>query len=371
MPTGRERVISYGETTGSITNNFTGTTDHVTVSNGSSKCIDVIGNFPNDNPLFIERRSRKPGVISGSDSTSEAPVYTFDTYPYEGQPAWDYVPFYLTAPMSNSDAVRQVMGETNPSRAIVSLPNLLYELREIPRYLFDRFTGRAAMRTKKGNNSIAEGAFHWENLYRDFAELVDFSKQIEERCEELRRLASGKGLRRSRTTWKESSSIIQPQGFQSSGGVFASGSRHYESYSEQWVSITWRPTGVPDFGNAAEMRSLAAQLIHGWRISPATIWEALPWSWLSDYFIDIGGYLEATRNNIDVVPTSCCVCEKHKIIVTDTVSAHTPGLTVSSGSSRTETKSRWPDGTFLPTAHVPFLSGKQLFVLSSIALGRS
>jgi hypothetical protein len=45
------------------------------------------------------------------------------------------------------------------------------------------------------------------------------------------------------------------------------------------------------FHDTPQERLRLAALLAGEKITPAVVWDALPWSWLSDYFVNIGDIL--------------------------------------------------------------------------------
>jgi hypothetical protein len=104
----------------------------------------------------------------------------------------------------------------------------------------------------------------------------------------------------------------------------------------------------------------------------STVWEALPWSWLIDWGTTVGDYLKAKRNIIPAVLQDVRIMRhvRSEWTWSRVVYATNPEGSMSSGFRVLETKSRSPSTPVAPTAHFPFLSGKQVGILSSLAVTR-
>jgi len=65
----------------------------------------------------------------------------------------------------------------------------------------------------------------------------------------------------------------------------------------QWANSTFDYRySIPEYGNG-EMRTRAYLDSLGLVVSPATIWECIPWSFAVDWFTDIGGYLQSHQSD--------------------------------------------------------------------------
>jgi len=102
----------------------------------------------------------------------------------------------------------------------------------------------------------------------------------------------------------------------------------------------------------------------------ATLWEAMPWSWLIDWGSNVGDYLKAHRNIVPAELQSVSLME-HSV-----TQAHIPAsviggdLWISQIDVMKETKTR-RKVIVAPTAHFPFLTGNQLGILASLAITRT
>jgi hypothetical protein len=214
--------------------------------------------------------------------------------------------------------------------------------------------------------------FGWKPLVSDLGKMLDFVASTDKRVLELNRLKSGKGLRRNITVWDD---LAEGGAFiHYIGPLYSNGTRiwlHQETERRIWVSIVWRPTSPPDGSTDADTLSLARQLVWGLNVSPASLWEAMPWSWLIDWFGSFGDYLEANRNRVPVHGHDICWMQESKSrFVFDGFYKNQYGAsyTPSDGYSTIERLRQVVPAYPVPSFHLPFLSGRQWSILSSLAV---
>jgi hypothetical protein len=56
-----------------------------------------------------------------------------------------------------------------------------------------------------------------------------------------------------------------------------------------------------------ELYKLAVRLVYGLDISFASLWEAMPWTWLIDWFSNVGDIINANRNTMPVSHEDSCL----------------------------------------------------------------
>jgi len=337
------------------------------------RCDDVVGNREGINYLYIDKwTNERPMSVTGNSSLNPPIVYVFNNWPIN----WDG-PYHLnagSAEPSEAASVAEVGARTNPSRPEVSVPLILFELiRQIPDRIFD--VGAAHIERlhpspkPKDKNAIVRGEFGWNQLYKDVTSLFNFVEHVDQRVKEFNHLFTEKGLRRSRTVWTDKVTSSYSSSLFSTG--FGIDAVHYVTTSRRkWVSMVWKPDNLLKMPDATEQLRMARRVVHGWDLSPATAWQALPWSWLVDYFTNIGDLLETTRNSIGVSSSRYCVM--HSAITERVTTVTTPPISIATwtktGKWKHETKSRSTPGGLAFDAHLPLLSVRQLTTLSSIAL---
>lgn len=370
MPSPRDRSRSSGSHVGQITNLSTGESASVTISPlFRDRCVDIVGNYGGDNPLDITREYwTSVGTVSGQSLSF--PVFSYDNYPFDNSGiVASHLPNIEPMP-SPGDAALRLIERTNPSRTEVSLPNFLIELRDIPEML--HLKGRNHQ-SSKPKNSAVEWNFGWSLLIQDIRRLVNTTSLINARVKEIKGLYKNGGLHRKRKLFSESLSATTPTSFQTiEAGV--SGYVYQTTRYDVWASTRWIPD-VPSIPTEDELVNEARKAVLGLDTSPvallSVLWEAVPWSWMADYFGAVGSYLAASRNTVGAHASPCCVMQHTTSNWRQVVTALNPGFDVAEGGYVLETKSR-----VLATADfsvsMPFLSSRQVANLASIAfnLGR-
>jgi hypothetical protein len=390
MAYSRSRTTTGPPYVGSRTTLSSGAAVFSSTTSSVSTCADVVGNPNGDNVLSIEHRIREPTTLSGQ--ILNFPVWRFNEYAATDQAGFAHLAVPGVMP-SIVDACTEVAARTNPSRPSASLPNFLWEMRdswkEIPellqRGLFPyvrpnvefEIKGRRRKWIKrhkrggtKSRNSLAMGEFGHMNLIRDLIRLLDFHDSVNARVIELNKLYEKGGLKRKRTVFSSTAKSSAAVTFHSSGASLT-GNRQRATTKERWVTIRWRPDS-PDIPDASERLAKARQVVHGWDFSSggiaATLWEAMPWSWLIDYTTNVGNFLNASRNSVGASPANLCVMTETITDIRDNVTGGSSGITGKGGRVAYITRERVL-GSIALSARLPFLSNKQLLTLSSIVQG--
>lgn len=331
---------------------------------------DTVGGFPDPYPMFSESWTLDPGTVSGRPTAF--PVYSMDEYPWDNQ---GMEASHATDPMpplpSTASAVTEVLAKTNPSRPEVSVPNFLFELKDIPEML--HLKGQSHSKTRR-SNSVAAYNFGWNLLFQDITRLLDFTSQVDKRVKELTRLHQKGGLKRRRTVYSEQVTQRDPSTDFQTFNVHVSGQRSRTTTRKAWVTVRWKPDS-PGMPTAEDLVHQARAVVHGWDFSSSglasTIWEAIPWSWLTDYFFNMGDFLNATRNAVGCQPVNACYMVRTYTKWLTEVTGVSPGFTAHPATGVFKTQSRVL-GLASLDASLPFLSNQQMATLLGIAanLGR-
>jgi len=361
MP-GRVRSLNYGVYTGTIRYIHGGGDDPESVSLGGVTTGDIVGDYGQPHPFTLERFKLNPGTITGQAEVF--PVYHFTGYPYANQSSAGV--HLAGSPISDVEAATNVIAATNPSRAEVSVPNFIAELKDLPSML--HLKGQSH-HSKRRSQSVVEQNFGWDLLFRDLASIFDFTGQVDRRVKESNNLHAKGGLRRMRTTYDGGGSEVDENVYFHSFEFVVRGHVNKQTRCKQWVTVRWLPDAV-DIPDAADMLALARRTVHGWSLDSnaiaSVIWEAVPWSWFSDYFSNVGTFLRASNNSVGATPI-CCVMTHVRTEHTQVVEFVPPGISCSPSSSILESKQRVLQSAGI-TATQPFLTTKQLLTLSSIAV---
>lgn len=349
----------------------------------SRTMTDVIGDYGNEHDLDLLIRKnqwiRVNGPGSGHSVINFVPDYTY----YPGYSAGD------GGHPSSDECLTRAMAYTNPNRAYIDLPVSIAELADLPKMvkqLGDNLITQAIRSGRKPSikdtaHAIADGnlavQFGWLPLISDLNKLLTFQKYADKRFLELRKLDEGKLKRRVRIgerTWSGGSNGPWPV------QVFSFGMTtnwEYTHEGEYWAVVTWSlPPGVRLPSSDADLAALASRAVLGLNGPDLKqVWEVIPFSWLVDYFTNIGDVLAAARtggNTIPVVCSSATVMRRLKTSVKSVgESFSTPGyILADKGMHSEERKTRKvyvnPSPVF--SASIPFLSGSQWSILGSLAV---
>jgi hypothetical protein len=260
-----------------------------------NECRDVTDAKPYpDHPLTIIKKRLRPSLANGRSKEPGAGGWYYDFHNYmfgmrniqllEEPVSPQPVSYYLTKLLANA----------NPSRPDVNVPVFLFELKDFPRMLKE--LGDVLARRIKPS-MVAGGylsySFGWAPLFGDLLKLLQLQKAIDNRIKLLRQYERGK--RQKRKLGFNTYSLGQLSENHDLGNVRLTYNRQF---SEK-VWATYRITLATSLPRTADaLQALAARQVLGLNFSMATLWEALPWSWLIDYFANIGEFLEASRDNI-------------------------------------------------------------------------
>lgn len=320
---GSKTIISHFTVNGAEWSGYpTTSTQHTpTLVDGYEECQDRIttdGQYePND--LTINKRWCEPASLSGSYSyPSPSPYWGFwYEYVYNG-----YFNSRLSSPFSTG--LKTYVPETHDywlanflareslTKPVVDVPLFLWELREFPRllrHLGDTLSAGTSYLSSRGGRLGSEFgtpsdhwlAFHfgWKPLISDVMSLLNFSTEVEKRLAKLRSARSREHVYRLLYT-DETRHHVGYATFETVG---------IELFDRRTVKV-WGTGKWETTDHAAEIAALlgegptkfvpkAMRMYSdylGLRINASTFWNALPWSWLIDYFTNIGDVLESRRH---------------------------------------------------------------------------
>lgn len=284
------------------------------------------------------------------------------------------VPADLTvpaAPSFNSAAVTS-LARTNPGRAAVSLPVFVAELRDLPHAIRSagNFIRQFRKPIKQSAGEFLSWQFGWAPLFSDLRKMIQFQDTVDKRVNELQRLYSNGGLKRRirHGNWSAHSetSVIT----ESSLGTTVATRLSHDTQVEVWSTVRWRPTRLPAAIDNVHLRKLARKAIFGMSLQAEDAWNLIPWSWLVDWFSNIGDFLEAHNNRVPSVAGPVNVMRRTR------TSAHwtrtnSNWISGGTGHGTRDTLQRRVIHGGLPEADFQFLSGRQLSILGALAITRA
>lgn len=341
---------------------------------------DVIGDYGNDHQFLSNKTEWIVHTVSATRKNANTTA-TFTNFP--PQYLEQIGSSFLVDPVSDAAYATKVISRSNPSRPTVNLPLAAYELKDLPHMIRQagdaihwlRSNGRRPKPTAEGlANANLAYQFGWEPLIDDLWKLLTFQEHYVRKRNQLERLFSGRGLRRNLTLNELSDTtsgrVTLGFGYDNNQWVNFTKSRT----SKVWGSVRWKPTVLPPGGRSpTDLEVYKAAL--GLDITLETIWDAMPWSWLVDWFTSAGDFLGAYKNTIPATFSNVCIMRTEADVLVFSPTQYTSfyGSTPVSwgGATRRVTrKSRSVNGVPVITGYLPFLGSGQLSILGSLAITR-
>lgn len=266
---------------------------------------------------------------------------------------------------------------TNPSRPAVLLPVFWVELRDIPdmirqagRFLLAGKNWKRYIRSQHQTRDLATAnlafQFGWAPLVGDLYKIASFQDAVDKRRKEFQRATRAGGFRRritvgGTTITGSSTRNVNFGNYRNFTNVPVT----WSSTSHSWAVLKWIPNSA-DGGLPSSDLALRAYLtgLHPSHIL-ANVWEALPWSWLIDYFTNIGDVIQAGNHTLlapglgSFMTTTTNVAQHIDATGGDDI--------LSPGTLRIVRKSRTIVGSSAVSARIPSLGAGQLSILGSLA----
>lgn len=373
------------------TSTFTGSRterygSHVTNTNSyislSESCVDVTGDGAGDNqPLTVTRTTRSGGLINGIEASTLS-GYIWNDYPC-AYVEDSYLTTHLSIPGQPSDGslATQALARTQPYRAeavaweyLENIPQLGSSARDLYRYKLNQLERLVPAKLWRSLDRAAKlnllYQFGIAPLISDIGTLLHFQKSVDNRVKEIERLYGKRGLRRTLQMWDGSNTTtIASQTIQSQGVLLHARITKTTTVSVR-CHVRWRAI-FPIQPSDAAMRNRAKRAILGADIDPYVVYELMPWSWLVDYFFNLGSLVKAAKNLTTVTHDTVRVMEHYRTWSSssnhDTNGSGANKITCSPFSVSFETKKR---RLAIPTlnAQESLLTGGQLSILGSLVV---
>nr|QDH89062.1 MAG: hypothetical protein H2RhizoLitter491798_000001 [Leviviridae sp.] len=382
----RERYTQFGPgfSERKITTNPVVRTDKPQNQVGDAKwfgrCVDTIGSPGVDHPLTITERDNQGFLpLTGHIDQGNGSYITYSNYLPSGFTS--AVSHQTTSIPSVGTRATTLRARTNPSREEVSIPNFIHELKDLPGMYKDIVHFKTKLlRPANVNNAKSIGNYHlsiqmgWLPMIRDIQKILHFQAAADRRILELQRLYSSRGLKRRLNLYDSSVVTDSKVIVDSSLGQFIQVRQSRITRQRSWGTIRWIPTAVPkDIGHQALGR-LARKLVFGvdhLGVDSVQAWNALPWTWMIDWFTNFNEFLQAHRNDVPAEPTGPCnimtLTETYE--VWQRIDPLTQAIKGAEGRRVLRTKERaQSSGTLSVT--LPLLKARQWSILSALALQR-
>lgn len=209
--------------------------------------------------------------------------------------------------------------------------------------------------------------FGWAPLVSDLMKLLNLQQSIEERKRYLKRLERGSRVKRTLFNGELSRTLVN-DGYLLAG---VTADEEITEYLKVWFSANAKLEISLEDADLAEDSKIRSILL-GLQPSGSTLWNAVPWSWLIDYFYNVGDVIEAQRGWLPFRVTRMCIMYytvKRSLLKRLRVD---DGLSFSDSGMVTESKQRSVHANPTPMlAYDPFLSVSQVGILSSLVVARA
>jgi hypothetical protein len=328
-----------------------------------------------------------------------------------GDTSWTYNNYYTGfATQAESHAVDSLpstgviataaLARSNPSKPYVSMPNLAYEMKDLPGMIRDigrikLYRNRAQRERRYGaenktmslrdiaNHSLA-AQMGWVPLISDLRKLLDFQAQTDRKITDLENLfVKNQGLRRTvgkptkdrkggtrAPLWSFTETTESEVSLSAVLGALKSRKTKTTS-TVKWASVRWTSTARPSLQYSdKQLARLARSLVLGTNVNPKAIWDAIPWTWLVGWFTNLDDYVSAHSNVIPVKASTPLVMTHSRTEVTYARTDSISEISGGTGSKIYETKLRL-FGSGTASATFPFLGARQLSILGALAIQRS
>jgi hypothetical protein len=224
--------------------------------------------------------------------------------------------------------VNKALADINPSVPVIQLPLVAWEMREFPRLLKNLFDWYRVLKYNEGiplsevPGTYLAWQFGWKPLVNDLMTLVQLAFDIEAKNRQWRKIIQKR--RRYGTILEEDGTYRLSS---TTGAVGVSESWSMVQYQRKvWYCAIWEPdTELPDLAlNGALDQVYRAYGMH----QPINmLWNAVPWSFLIDYFLGVSDFLEASEGLVKFKPAVICFMESVDETLAD------QGVTTSSSAS--------------------------------------
>lgn len=273
-------------------------------AHGVEECKDFLSSsgppYYQNHSLSIKYLGGRPGLLNGTIekqwsrlNKSRTVFDNWSSYRYADREHPDVLP-----PLENPTVdwlVTKLLSRFSAASPPLDSALFLYELREFPRMLRDLGRHQAGEVTARDvPGSFLEYSFGWKPLMNDLRSLVDAADSINGHLKLLRKIRRGDKFRAS--LYNKEQEDESSRSFYSSD-VCMMKIHTYRSV-ECWGTGRFTPRDIDGLDKL--INHYATRPKTGWsllgdiRVSASTIWNSIPWTWLIDYFVNVGDFLEAT-----------------------------------------------------------------------------
>jgi len=352
------------------------TTNRTFNANCKDTCTDYTGPLGNGQALSIDHATVSGAWVSSAyremstksyQSTNNFPLSYFNSVP-----SISHLPVLGRPP--NAMLAVDLISRTNPSRPVVDISADFLELRDLPKIIY--LAGKKVLQVAAEAN--LEYQFSLRPIMGDLWKLGHIASTVEARKRELKHLHENGGLRRKIPLFKDTAALVTGSEVTTNSSPSFLTVKHVPrtvTTDTVWGFVRW----LPDYSllpktewSTKEFHDRVFRATYNSELTWATVWEVLPWSWLIDYFGNVGDWLIANRNSIPCTHSTPLIMETLDTTIewqiTSNPTAGWRGAPYGNVSTRLVSKSRTPVSASMPSAQLPFFNKRQLSILASFAV---
>jgi len=287
----------------------------------------------------------------------------------------------ITLPSSGQETTK-LMARTNPGRPVVTPLTLLQDLVDIPKALHDagkvlsgalKSGGGSLLNPKVVANQHLATQFGWLPLVQDVKDLLSLQQHIDRRVGELHRLYNVGGLKRRLELGRYTNSSENASHLATSyAGGYVQGKLDRYTECHRWGTVRWLPSKLPKHHPGdRELIIAARKLVLGISTEGTLegLWDVIPWTWIIDWFANIGEFAIANSNTVPAVTYQTCIMTHTRTLSRFHPTFRSNGIQGGDGLIIYETKERTHDAIPTPsTTLLPLLGVRRLSILSALSI---
>jgi len=346
---------------------------------------DVVGNRNGQNFMFSEKADTLAGIANG-------PMGAYDVNGWHYGVTLHHSDVLPDVGASDNVILSKAIAGSNPSRPVMNLPVSGFEMREIPDLLKSagtrlsnihvgqrevppgsRWKPYVTYNGRDNASSYLEWQFGWAPLISDLGKISNFISTVQNRAGYIHRLIDRPGGVKGQD-WSASSSpfwigpIFPCSLYQSQPNVWM----QFKTTVTKWASVAWTPDVDMSGINDDDVFTKAIRSAYNLNLDVRDLWSVLPWSWLVDWFTNVGDIVDGSRNCVGMSSGSYCIMTRTRTSMVTHDEYNVPtGAALGVRSPWLEWQNRILAASVSPEAYLPFLNGSQLSILTSLSVVRA
>jgi hypothetical protein len=297
-------VDPYGNTTVSTTNSY--------LPFGTYQiCKDTDTGWGKENDFDLTTRYIEGGPINGPYVPSPNYRVDFENFYPAWSKAFKAIPTYTW--QGSVKSLLQAVADSHPGEPPLSIPNALYELKDVPYMLKDagRMASELARKAEKfgfGGSVVSflfsphaqardhlNFTFGWKPFVNDVKSISEVATWSQKRLQYLRNYNR---VRRERELG-EKHARVRAHGSDVIAYTTINSENIFEGTHREWCTSKWNVyTPVLDAIESSSVSQFAN--LSKFSAPLDIVYQAIPWSWLVDWFLDIGNVVSLYGNKFGV-----------------------------------------------------------------------